>query len=89
MSTIELEEALVDLVLQISGIDTNIDRNADLYLDLRLASFHALQLLVELEERYGMKIPDEDFVEANTVVKLARLIETLMQSQKAGIQNAG
>lgn len=34
---------------------------------LGVASVYALQLLAELEQAFGVSIPDEDFVEATSI----------------------
>lgn len=38
------------------------------------ASTDALELLVELEELFGVQIADDQFIEARTVAALARLV---------------
>ena len=89
MSICELQEEIVELISQISGVEKNMNREANLYLDVGVASFHALQLLTELEERYDLQIPDEEFVEATSVNKITSMIEKLKDSQSGAMQDAG
>jgi len=89
MSIYELQEEIVGLISQISGVGEDLDREANLYLDVGIASFHALQLLTELEERYGLHIPDEEFIEATSVSKIICMIEKLKGGQPGGIQDVG
>jgi len=50
---------------------------ADLYLDLGLPSVQAMLLLQACEETYAIAIPDDQFVEATTLDKLATLVVSL------------
>lgn len=43
------------------------------------ASTDALELLVELEDRFGVVIPDERFITARSIDDLAALVESLPQ----------
>ncbi len=42
-----------------------------------LASTDALELLIELEETFGVTIPDDQFIGARTPAALARVVTTL------------
>ncbi len=48
-----------------------------------LASVDALELLVELEEAFGITIPDDRFVGARTAVDLAALVNELSAASSA------
>jgi acyl carrier protein len=74
-----IEQEIRSILSSIGGIPENADSNADLYLDLGMASVHALQLLTELEERFGISIPDDAFVEANTIARLTSTVEGLVR----------
>ncbi len=74
-----LEGDVRSIVVDISGIAKDTDPHADLYLDAGMASFHALQLLIEMEERFGVSISDGDFVEATTIAKLTSTLNRLLE----------
>ena len=76
METREIERSVRSVVSDVSGIPPHADADADLYLDLGMASVHALALLTELEGRFGVAIPDEKFVEATSISKLTALLKT-------------
>lgn len=82
MQSITQNEIAV-LVAEVSGIPLNVDPEADLYLDLGVASIHALQLLLELEERYAIRIPDEEFVESSSIAKITQHINRLLTPEGA------
>lgn len=42
-----------------------------------MASIQAMELLLELEERYGVSVPDEEFIEATSLERLAGMIHRL------------
>lgn len=66
-----------DTVARIGGIAPP-DDTADIY-TAGFASTDALELLVELEDRFSVVIPDERFIAARTVADLAGLVESLPQ----------
>jgi acyl carrier protein len=70
---VELRQILSDLAQLPSGFSAQ----ADLYSELGMPSVKAMQLLLELEDRFGIAVPDEDFVEATTLDKLTALVSGL------------
>jgi acyl carrier protein len=67
-----------EIITSITGISAEqIASDSNLYLDVGVASVHALQLLTELERRFNIAIPDEEFVEATSLNSLAALIRRL------------
>ncbi len=76
-TAVDVEAAVRRLVSDVSGLPSNADARADLYLDLGVASIHALQLLTELEDQFGISIPDDEFVEATSIAKLTVLMTNL------------
>jgi acyl carrier protein len=80
METTEIERSIRKIVVAVSGLSEHADADADLYLDLGMASVHALVLLTELEERFGVPIPDEQFVEATSIAKLTATLSALLNT---------
>ena len=76
MDTIETKVRTI--VAEISNLPPDMPATANLYLDLGVASVHALQLLTELEERFGVAIPDDRFVEATSIDDLTVLMSSLL-----------
>jgi acyl carrier protein len=70
-----MEHDLRLLLIELCQLPHDFDRRADLYFDLGVPSVKAMELLITLEERYGVHIPDEQFVEAVSLEKLASMIE--------------
>ena len=66
------------IVADISNLSPDMPADANLYLDLGVASVHALQLLTELEEQFGVAIPDDRFVEATSISELTALMSELL-----------
>jgi acyl carrier protein len=77
----ELNNELRELVANIGGLKPDFDSAADLYLDLAMPSIRAMQLLVELEERFNIQIPDEQFVEARSLEAIQKLVMSLIRTQ--------
>lgn len=71
------EAKVREVVTTITGLPQDVPADANLYLDLRVASVHALSLLVELETQFGVAIPDDDFVEATSIQALSSLMTKL------------
>jgi len=75
------ESKIRAIVADISNLPTDMPADANLYLDLGVASVHALQLLTELEEQFGVAIPDDRFVEATSINDLTALMSGLLGEQ--------
>ncbi len=78
-----------DIISEVVVSVTNLPRkdispDANLYLDLGVASVHAMQLLTELEKRFNVAIPDEEYVEATSINSLAALIQKLGAGKDSG-----
>jgi acyl carrier protein len=80
MEANRIEQSIRNIVVAVGGVSPDADAQADLYLDLGVASVHALTLLQELEEHFGVPIPDEEFVEATSIAKLTTTLEKLLNS---------
>ncbi len=76
----EIEQGIRMIVAAVGGITSDANADVDLYLDLGMASVHALALLQELEEHFGIQIPDEQFVESTSIAKLTIMVESLLNS---------
>ena len=72
-----MEEELRQIVSEVCGIAPEFDRAADLYFTLGVPSVKAMLLLMALEERFGIQIPDSQFVEAVSLEKLTALMQGL------------
>src|SRR6266478_26264 len=65
------------LLTELAHLPEGFDPKADLYNDLGMASIQAMELLMALEERYDVRIPDEEFVEATSLERLTTMIQGL------------
>ena len=73
-----IEQQVKQIVCQVTGLPADFDPNQHLYLDLGVASVHALQLLMEIEDKFGVGIPDEEFVEATSLKQLSEMVQRLV-----------
>ena len=71
------------MIASVGGLASDFDAQADIYSDLGMASVKAMQLLMELEDRFGVSIPDEDFVQATTLSSVHGLISRLLPGSPA------
>jgi acyl carrier protein len=69
---------VAELVARIANIPAPAPED-DMYV-AGLASTDALELLVELEDAFGISIPDDRFIEARTVGQLAGVVTDLRAS---------
>jgi len=74
-------ERIIQLVSQVGGIDC-VEPNEGFY-EAGFSSVRALELLLALEEEFGVQIPDKEFIAARTPRDVADLIERLRQTQAA------
>lgn len=75
-----MEQALRQILVEVCEIPPDFDRTAHLYFTLGVPSVKGMLLLMVLEERFGVQIPDEQFVEAVTLEKLVTMVEGLQRT---------
>ena len=80
----ELEPQLRQLMVEVCGLPAGFSGAKNFYLDLGVASVKAMELLMELEERFGVSVPDDQFVEATTLVRLAEMMQSLLPQAHVG-----
>jgi len=78
MSDVEARvRAVVVKVAKLEGARAQFSPDADLFRELGVESTAALDLLLSLEEEFGIAIPDAKFGDARTLTALARLVAEL------------
>jgi acyl carrier protein len=77
MSDESIEGKVRETVARIAKIAPGFSASADLFRELGLKSAAALDLLLSLEEEFGISISDDAFGEARTAQKIVALIEGL------------
>ena len=68
---------VIEVVCKVGGIQT-LEPDQDFY-DAGFTSVMALPLLMEMEERFQVSIPDERFVKARTARALREIINSLQE----------
>ena len=74
-------ERVIELISKIGGIDA-VAPDAGIY-DAGFSSVRVLELILSLEQEFGISIPDEDFIAAGTPRKIAELVQRLQERQVA------
>lgn len=77
MTASEIEEKVRELVGRIGKIEAGFGREADLFRELGMKSAAALDLLLSMEEEFGVTISDDAFGEARTTAQLVSLVVSL------------
>jgi len=75
----ELEPQLRQMMVELCALQPDFNRTADFYLDLAVPSVKAMELLMELEERFSVSVPDDDFVEARSLERLSGMMQGLLE----------
>jgi acyl carrier protein len=74
-------ERVIQLISQIGGIGS-VTPDAGIY-EAGFSSVRVLELLLALEEEFGVSIPDKDFMAARTAREISGLIDQLRERQMA------
>ena len=74
----QLYGELRGIVAEVGAIPIDFNPDAHFYNDLGMPSVKALHLLLALEERYGVSIQDDDFVDATSLQTLHRLMARVL-----------
>ena len=80
METSAIERTVRSIVAAVSNVPEDAAADADLYLELGMPSIQALALLQDLEQHFGITIPDEEFVTSTSITKLTLTLERLLNS---------
>jgi acyl carrier protein len=76
MDRAELEERLTELLVNELGLDREqITMEASFQEDLEVDSLGVVELLMALEDEFGVKIPDEEAEQITTVGEAVELVE--------------
>ena len=76
MERTEIESKLTDLLVDELGIERDdITQDAKFEEDLDVDSLGVVELLMALEDNFGVKIPDEEAEQITTVGKAVDLVE--------------
>ncbi len=71
-------DLIVDAISQSTGLARNkLSDNTDIIKDLGLDSLDVMELMMELEEKCQVKIPDEDLPKLKTIGDLVAKIDSL------------
>ncbi len=76
----QLKNELRGIVASIGELPQDFDASADLYSDLKLGSFQAVDIMMMLEERYKISIPDDQYSSARSLDGLTEMMAGLLQS---------
>jgi acyl carrier protein len=66
----DVKLVLRELICEHGALAPDFDPTANLYLDLGLPSMKAMLLLAEIEDKFGVAVPDDDYVLAALVGRL-------------------
>jgi|APFre7841882793_1041355.scaffolds.fasta_scaffold279285_1 acyl carrier protein len=80
MNLTELQEVIA-IVCAVGGLPGGLAPDEDFYA-AGFSSIRALQLLMELESRYDVSIPDDDFIAARCASDLQTLLNRLLETGK-------
>ena len=74
----ELKDDLRQMLSSVCGLSNGFADGADLYRDLAVPSFKSVDLLMALEDRYKVSIPDEQFMDATSLDGLTAMMQDLL-----------
>jgi acyl carrier protein len=74
-------ERVIQLISQVGGIGS-VGPDAGIY-EAGFSSVRVLELLLALEDEFGISIPDKDFMAARSPRQISELIERLREKEMA------
>jgi acyl carrier protein len=72
---LDTEARIRGILRRVAGLDVPYSPSADLFREVGVKSIAALDLLLSLEEEFGIAIADQAFGEARSLVALVALVE--------------
>ena len=76
-----MTERIIHLICQVGGIGS-VAPDGGIY-DAGFSSVRVLELLLALEQEFGITIPDKEFMAARTPREISGLIESLQERKAA------
>ena len=76
-STDSIEDKVREIIARVAKIEPGFIATADIFRELGVKSAAALDLLLSLEEDFGVTISDDAFGDARTVEKIVALVAGL------------
>jgi acyl carrier protein len=77
MANADIEEKVRAEIARIAKIEPGFDATKDIFRELGVKSAQALDLLLSLEDEFGVQISDDKFGEARTADQIVALIAEL------------
>jgi acyl carrier protein len=71
----DIQTRVREVLRRVARIEGGYSPEADLYRDLGVKSVAAIDLLLSLEEEFGVTIADEAFARARSVIALVGLVQ--------------
>ncbi|MGA2444554.1 MAG: acyl carrier protein [Opitutaceae bacterium] len=82
MTNQEIEQKVKEILSKKLAVELNgINPQSRLALDLGVDSFGAVELMFEIEEAFGLKMPDSDFEHVRTVKDIVVYVATWLEKQ--------
>src|SRR5258708_1973098 len=78
-----VEEKVRGLIAGLARIDAGFSADADVFRELGVESGAALDLLLQIEEEFGIAIDDEDFAGARSLSRMTALILEIQSRGRA------
>ena len=77
MAATDVEASIRAILQRVGKLEPGFSAQADIFRELGVKSAAALDLLLSLEEEFGISIGDDAFGEARTTEKLVALVQGL------------
>jgi len=77
MASNDVEEKVLGILQRVAKLEPGFSAQADIFRELGVKSAAALDLLLSLEEDFGITISDDAFAEARTAEKIIALVNGL------------
>ena len=74
----ELKDDLRQMISSVCDLPKGFADDANLYRDLAVPSFKSVDLLMALEDRYKVSIPDEQYMDATSLDRLTDMMQGLL-----------
>jgi acyl carrier protein len=75
MTAMELQ--VRGILAEVAGVAQDADAASHLYADLGIESVDAMRILVAIEERLGVNVPDEEWLDATSIRDISTLVSRL------------
>lgn len=81
MNRVDVEKALKEIIIEVTGLESGVGPQTDLVDELGIDSFTATEILVAVEQRFGVQIEPSTVVDMRLFKDMTDLLSDILEKK--------